>query len=267
MEPRSAQGGVGRFGWRGQTATLRDFVLTACANELGLETAGHSQARDPLRTAYRAPGDDISTEECDALVAYVAALPKPRTDRPAHRDEDDTIDLGEAAFHSVGCADCHRERLENVVGIYSDLLLHDLGPRLADPVGALPAPLSGSRSGLGCGAPSPTQVARTQAPQVQTVQDASTPPAPSGYSGAGSISLASSKSRRTTPPEQEWRTPPLWGVRDSAPYLHDGRAATLAEAIELHAGEAEFAVDKYHSLPKSRRAALVAFLQTLAARE
>jgi len=24
----------------------------------------------------------------------------------------------------------------------------------------------------------------------------------------------------------EWRTPPLWGVADSAPYLHDGRAAT-----------------------------------------
>jgi len=21
---------------------------------------------------------------------------------------------------------------------------------------------------------------------------------------------------------QEWRTPPLWGVRDSGPYLHDG---------------------------------------------
>src|SRR5262245_59501110 len=32
----------------------------------------------------------------------------------------------------------------------------------------------------------------------------------------------------------EWRTPPLWGVADSAPYLHDGRAATLEEAITLH---------------------------------
>ena len=29
----------------------------------------------------------------------------------------------------------------------------------------------------------------------------------------------------------EWRTPPLWGVADSAPYLHDGRAATLEAAI------------------------------------
>ena len=30
---------------------------------------------------------------------------------------------------------------------------------------------------------------------------------------------------------QEWRTPPLWGFRDSAPYLHDGRARNLVEAV------------------------------------
>src|SRR5207302_2525840 len=33
------------------------------------------------------------------------------------------------------------------------------------------------------------------------------------------------------PRADEWRTPPLWGVADSAPYLHDGRAPTLQEAI------------------------------------
>ena len=38
---------------------------------------------------------------------------------------------------------------------------------------------------------------------------------------------------------QEWRTPPLWGVADSPPYLHDGRAYTLEDAIRLHDGEAE----------------------------
>ena len=36
---------------------------------------------------------------------------------------------------------------------------------------------------------------------------------------------------------REWRTPPLWGMRDSAPYMHDGRAATISQAITLHAGE------------------------------
>jgi hypothetical protein len=38
---------------------------------------------------------------------------------------------------------------------------------------------------------------------------------------------------------QEWRTPPLWGLSDSAPYLHDGRAETVLEAIAQHGGEAE----------------------------
>jgi len=37
----------------------------------------------------------------------------------------------------------------------------------------------------------------------------------------------------------EFRTTPLWGVRHSAPYLHDGRADTLESAILLHGGEAQ----------------------------
>ena len=38
---------------------------------------------------------------------------------------------------------------------------------------------------------------------------------------------------------EEWRTPPLWGIRDSGPYLHDGRADTLDEAVALHGGQGE----------------------------
>ena len=38
------------------------------------------------------------------------------------------------------------------------------------------------------------------------------------------------------PSPGEWRTPPLWGVADSAPYMHDGRAANLEQAIVMHGG-------------------------------
>src|SRR5262249_27869616 len=38
------------------------------------------------------------------------------------------------------------------------------------------------------------------------------------------------------PQPSEWRTPPLWGVADSVPYMHDGRAKTLEEAIKFHGG-------------------------------
>ncbi|HEV3164525.1 MAG TPA: hypothetical protein VGZ22_10905, partial [Isosphaeraceae bacterium] len=45
---RLKDGKIGRFGWKAQVPTLNEFVLTACANELGLEVPGHKQAESPL---------------------------------------------------------------------------------------------------------------------------------------------------------------------------------------------------------------------------
>lgn len=67
------------------------------------------------------------------------------------------------------------------------------------------------------------------------------------------------------PRADEWRTPPLWGVADSAPYLHDGRAATLEEAIELHGGQAARAAGAFSQLVSAEQAWLIAFLKTLRA--
>jgi len=61
----------------------------------------------------------------------------------------------------------------------------------------------------------------------------------------------------------EFRTPPLWGVGQSAPYLHDGRAATLDEAIAAHDGEARGARDRFLLLVPSARAALIEYLKSL----
>jgi hypothetical protein len=63
----------------------------------------------------------------------------------------------------------------------------------------------------------------------------------------------------------EWRTPPLWGVADSAPYLHDGRAATLADAIKLHAGQASSSANHFAGLSDVQQEELIAFLNTLRA--
>src|SRR2546421_372937 len=64
---------------------------------------------------------------------------------------------------------------------------------------------------------------------------------------------------------REWRAPPLWGVRDSAPYLHDGRAPTLEKAIELHQGDATVVAGRYRDLPSAKRFQLLQFLKSLAA--
>jgi len=58
----------------------------------------------------------------------------------------------------------------------------------------------------------------------------------------------------------EWRTPPLWGLADSAPYLHDGRAATIDEAIKAHGGEAHNAASSYTRMVVADREALLGFL-------
>lgn len=62
---------------------------------------------------------------------------------------------------------------------------------------------------------------------------------------------------------REWRTQPLWGVSLHAPYLHDGRARTLREAIELHGGEAAAIRDAFLALTPAEQADLLTFLEHL----
>jgi CxxC motif-containing protein (DUF1111 family) len=135
----AARGGSpGKFGWRGQTATLQEFVMGACANELGLEVPGHSQGINPMDPAYRARGLDLTQSQCADLTAFVASLPRPTQRQPKNIDELRLWNAGEQVFNSIGCATCHMRTLDSVDGLYSDLLLHDLGPKLADPAGANP---------------------------------------------------------------------------------------------------------------------------------
>ena len=129
---RLRDGRIGRFGWKGQTASLKDFVLTACAVELGLENPGQPQAGPPTAPHYQSAGPDMEAPECDALVAYVRDLPAPSRREPSSDQEARTIKAGREAFAKVGCASCHSPTLGSVEGIYSDLLLHDMGPSLGD---------------------------------------------------------------------------------------------------------------------------------------
>jgi len=60
-----------------------------------------------------------------------------------------------------------------------------------------------------------------------------------------------------------YRTPPLWGIRHSAPYMHDGRAETLRDAIFAHDGEAMASRLEFGLLPVEQQQALVLFLEDL----
>ena len=68
----------------------------------------------------------------------------------------------------------------------------------------------------------------------------------------------------------EWRTTPLWGlglasnVQGGNLYLlHDGRAHSIEQAIEMHGGEAATSESRFENLSSQDRAALLTFLKSL----
>jgi len=59
-----------------------------------------------------------------------------------------------------------------------------------------------------------------------------------------------------------YRTPPLWGLAKTAPFMHHGAAATVADAIAAHGGEAEASRAGFDALDEGDQALLIQFLET-----
>jgi CxxC motif-containing protein (DUF1111 family) len=236
---RLKDGRIGRLGWKGQTANTTDFVLNACAIELGLEVPGHHQAVVPQAPKYQASGLDLTSEECAALTAYVRSLPKP-VERPASgAQESKALAAGGAMFASVGCAGCHAPKLGKIEGIYSDLLLHDMGADLES---------AGSYSdGFDDGSDDPVV------------------PEPGPNVAGNRQNQPTTRRTLAGATRQEWRTPPLWGFRDSGPYLHDGRAQTLEQAVAMHGGQGTASARKFFELSLRERLQVESFLKSLVA--
>jgi len=63
--------------------------------------------------------------------------------------------------------------------------------------------------------------------------------------------------------EHSFITKELWGVGSTPPYLHDGRATTLTEAILLHGAAAQIIRDAFAALPRDQQVDLIRFLTNL----
>lgn len=332
--PATLRGGrIGKFGWRGNVASLIEFNDQACANEVGLETRRKPQARDPMVPNYRNPTHDVEDEQIKLLNAFVAALPAPVRRIPEDSLQRSQANYGEQVFSRIGCADCHVPDMGPAKGIYSDILLHDMGYELMDlnhaepyRIRATPAQNvmtttttnrttstnttgyyggSSSMSTTSVQSSRPRGSSRRSRPTMGYTFVAPTYPEKMRIIDLGSetrdlgetveeeeqdVSFefrrgSSSGTRKTTTRKntvatiqtyvrvhyeqtkfnQEWRTPPLWGVADSPPYMHDGRAQTLLESIAMHDGEAAGTRDRFLQLPIADRMALIAFLETLVA--
>ncbi len=113
-------GRIGKFGWRGQFATLEEFVAAACANEIGLGTPMTKQPKPMLQQTAADVAPDLDKKQFRSLVAFVKTLPKP-TEEPSAEAE-----RGKELFKTVGCSACHVPDMGGVRGVYSDFLLYTL---------------------------------------------------------------------------------------------------------------------------------------------
>lgn len=335
-------GRFGKFGWRANVASLVEFTDQACANEVGLETRRKPQASDPMNPEYRNPGIDVTDQQIESMRDFIAALPVPIRDIPSDSSLRMEAERGERLFASVGCAVCHVPDMGPAKGVYSDILLHDMGYELIDLNHAEPYivrmtpatsislvtrtdKVSGSGMAMAQGYYGPaTEISVDDLDLTTTTsgnsgnsrrRSRSSPRRGNGYEFIApgvplrkiqlvDISYKEFTTRRTfktsnyktskyagiydadltvereqkvratnyvrvhfqpTNFNQEWRTPPLWGVRDSAPYMHDGRAGTLLESISMHDGESAGTRDRFLALPLADRHAVIAFLETLVA--
>ncbi|GLI22788.1 thiol oxidoreductase [Xanthobacter flavus] len=140
---------IGRFGWKASQPDLARQSAEAFFLDLGLSNRFHPEPWGdctPTQTACRqalhgnanaTSGDaddelEIGSAVLDRVVAYVASLPQPEPeDLPKAEAK-----RGAALFTSTGCAQCHRPSLPTAGGgaarMYTDLLLHEMGPDLGD---------------------------------------------------------------------------------------------------------------------------------------
>lgn len=149
----SVDGGVaaGRFGWKAAQPTLELQVATALRNDLGITSVPRpTQPCTAAQEACRAAPDGgdapsrveippVLLEHLTRFTGTLAVAARPRAG-------DDDVRAGETLFASAGCAACHvptavtddatgPAAARQVIRPYSDLLLHDMGPGLADEVG------------------------------------------------------------------------------------------------------------------------------------
>ncbi|HQS10001.1 MAG: thiol oxidoreductase [Rhizobiales bacterium 24-66-13] len=129
---------LGRFGWKAAQPTLSGQIAEAFHLDLGLSTPllpepwgdctlAQTLCRNAPHGTTQEGESEISPALFSALVAYVADLPVPDAGADA---------AGARLFAATGCAACHRPRLPleggGTAALFTDLLLHDLGPGLDD---------------------------------------------------------------------------------------------------------------------------------------
>lgn len=135
---------LGRIGWKAGVPDLKGQIARALNEDIGITTSAfplknaHGQAQ--MAGAYLGPNPDLPDSALHALVFYMQTLSVP-----ARRDvKNPDVLEGQSLFKAIGCIRCHVDvqttRVDvqlkllsgQIIRPYSDFLLHDMGPELAD---------------------------------------------------------------------------------------------------------------------------------------
>ena len=268
------------FQWKGNKATVRDFNRGAAHDEIGM------QAVELVGEGVDGDGDgvvnEVSVGDITALSVYLASQPRPTTKMelaalnlidPLTNIESLRIRVGAEVFNKVGCQTCHVQRLllddatfsePSQVAAYRDATF----PAGQDPVSLGVDPKFAIKVDLTKDQPD-NQVRYSDGTLFRLgslTKDSNGKAVVELFGdlkqhdmGSG---LAEAIDEAGNGPAM-FLTRNLWGVGSSAPYLHDGRATTLTEAILEHGGEAQSSRNQFAGLSRNDQRALIAFLSNL----
>jgi hypothetical protein len=268
------------FQWKGTTASLRDFNRDAAHNELGMQSVEIVGDQDGDGDRVR---NELSIGDMTALTVYLAAQPRPTSlvelsllgllDPPLSVTQLAEILRGAGILFAIGCARCHVPVLRLDDPIFrepsADPSYRDqLFPAGQDPLALGVDPARAVSFDLTSDQPDN----RVRGPFGQIVRLGSLR---TDDRGRALVALYGDLKRHDMGREMAesidekgtgasvFLTEGLWGVGSTAPYMHDGRASTLTEAILLHGGDARLSRDLFTILGRERQRDLIAFLENL----
>jgi hypothetical protein len=236
------------FGWKGTHARLRRFAEDAARIHFGIQShvlaLHYKDHPDPERMGpgpnWYDPDNDGHVRELEegsltVLAVYLEMLETPVIIPPADPALMGRWANGSALFAKIGCEACHKRELP-----LNNTYWHETADTTKGEV------------------------------VVSLFQDGDLP------RGSNGVNLFSDLKRHAmgrglADPHDNGQglgrdvflTRPLWGLAETAPYLHDGRAATIPEAIVAHGGEAQASRDAFVALSAAEQADVHVFLLSL----
>ncbi len=269
---------VRMFGWKGTEATLRGFTRGAAHNEMGLQAVELVGAEDG---DYDGVINELTIGDLTALTTYMAGLERPVSKLELARygqislsdEETNAILAGEAGFEEIGCASCHMPVLELRDARFTEPSVTPGFREMTLPSGENSRDMGlsyASAVSFDLGADQPNNRVETS-----KGEDVHLGAFERTDEGTTLVRWYSDFKRHDMGPglsdpidafgfgASVWPTRSLAGVGSTGPWLHNGNATSLAEAILAHGGDAKSSRDAFAALPETTQDEIIAFLENL----